>query len=104
MKMNERGSFQRWAAIAAIVSAPLALVSIIAPLLAIDWDMDVYADSLGLLRKGAPIIGALRLSLLLDLFGYYLLIAPVILIVGAWVKARAPLAARLFSGALIVYV
>jgi hypothetical protein len=104
--MEAKGSspFQRWAAIAAIVSAPLALASIIVPLPAVDWDMNVFSDPVGILRRGEQVVGPLRLSMLLDLFGYYLLIAPVILVMGAWVRARSPLGARLFTGALMVYV
>jgi hypothetical protein len=102
--MGTETSFQRWAAISAIVSAPLALASIVAPLPAVGWDMDVFSDPVSILRRGEQVVGALRMSLLLDLFGYYLLIAPVVLVLPAWAKRRGALATRLFAGALVVYV
>jgi hypothetical protein len=98
------GSFQRWAATAAIAAAPVALASIVWPLPVIDYDLGAFADPLGFLRLGEAGAQAMRTSLLLDLFGYYLLVAPLILVLEAWLRRRAPDWARLFAGCLLTYV
>jgi hypothetical protein len=101
----ERDRFQRWAAVAAIVSAPLALVSIFVALPAVNYDFTVLSDPIALLQRGglkmAPVM---RCSLVLDLLGYYLLIAPLALFLGLWLRVRHGAWARLFSGCLLVYV
>jgi hypothetical protein len=102
--MLSRDSYQRWAAIAAIVSAPVALASILSPLPALDYDLSAYAEPLGFLRLGEAGAAALRTSMLLDLLGYYLLIAPLVLVLEAWLRPRAGEWARLFAGCLIAYV
>jgi hypothetical protein len=102
--MRDRDSFQRWAAVAAIVSAPLALASIFLPLPAIDYDVAAFADPLSLLRRGAAAAGLMRASLLADMLGYYLLIAPLLMVLRTWLEPRASAWSRLYTGCLLVYV
>ncbi len=63
--MSSGTSFARYAALCAILSAPLALASVFAPLPAIDYDFDVFLDPTRILAKGGKLSGALRTSLLL---------------------------------------
>ncbi len=102
--MHRPDSFQRWAAVAAILSAPLAIGSLLATLPAIDYDFSTLSDPLRILRRGAAAAGWLRASMALDLFGYYLLIAPLVLVLQAWLQRRGPTWARLFAGCLLAYL
>jgi hypothetical protein len=102
--MRDHDSFQRWAAVAAIVSAPLALASILLPLPAIDYDVATFADPISVLRRGAAAAGLMRASLLADMLGYYLLIAPLVMVLRTWLEPRARTWTRLFTGCLLVYV
>ncbi len=102
--MNNDHSFEKWAGIAAVVSAPVALASIVAPLPVVNFDMSVFTEPAGVLQRGAQVAGWLRASLLLDFFGYYLLIAPLILVLRRQLKRQAPDWARLFASCLQLYV
>jgi hypothetical protein len=102
--MRDHDSFQRWAALAAIISMPVALASIFLPLPAIEYDVATFADPLSLLRRGAAAAGLMRASLLADMLGYYLLIAPLVMVLRTWLEPRARAWSRLFTGSLLVYV
>jgi hypothetical protein len=98
-------SFQRWAALAAVASAPVALASIFVGLPAVNYDFGALSHPLTLIeRGGAGVANALRWGAILDMFGYYLLIAPLALFLDAWLRVRHGLWARLFAGGLLAYV
>jgi hypothetical protein len=97
-------SFRVFAAVAAIVSVVPALASLLVAMPAVGWDMNTISDLMLFLRSGARGAAAGRASMVLDLFGYYLLIAPLVLYTGRALRARAPGWARLATGALAAYV
>jgi hypothetical protein len=96
--------FQWYAGVAAIVSAPLALASLIMPLAGVGWDMTAFDDPLLFLGSGGRGARLLRAGLLLDMLGYYLLIAPLLLVLGRWARGRGGDWARMFLGCLTAYV
>ena len=61
------------------VSAPLAIGSAVTGLAALSFNSAAMSDPTLLLRAGHDAAGLWRASLLLDLFGYYLLIVPLVL-------------------------
>jgi hypothetical protein len=97
-------SFRRFAGIVALLSAPLAVASLFAALPAVDYDFDTVTDLMLFLRTGAKGAAAGRWSMLLDMLGYYLLIAPAVICVGQSQVRRAPLWAGFFTRCVLTYV
>jgi hypothetical protein len=86
--MNESSSFQRLAAVLSIVSAILAFGSIGFQAVVLGVTTDPYSNPnsiLGIGASGAPLF---RWGLLLDMFGYYLLLAPLALLLWSRLKPK----------------
>jgi hypothetical protein len=91
--MNEHLSFQRFAALAAILSCPLALVSIVLSSVATDFNMEAsnnLAFWLPWLSIGTDGARLLRWGLILDMLSYYLPLLPVALFLWRWLRSRNP--------------
>jgi Domain of unknown function (DUF4386) len=89
--MNDHQSFQRFAALAAIISFPLALGSIVLSGMALDFNMiDAAANPALWLSVGADGASLLRWGMILDMFSYYLPLLPVALFLWRWLRARSP--------------
>ena len=73
-------SFPRMAAIAAMASLPLAAGNLIAMLATVHFNLNGMTDPLVLLHAGKAAAPLWRWSMVLDIFGYYLLIVPLILL------------------------
>lgn len=89
--MNDQSSFRRIAAITAILSAPLALGASAALVATIGgFDSEVAADPALLVTLGERDGGIVRVIEVIGLFGYYLLIVPLILYLREWLKEHSP--------------
>ena len=80
--MGDHQSFQRFAALAAIISFPLALVSIVLSIMATDLNMEASTNLafwLSWISIGADGARLLRWALILDMLSYYLPLLPVAL-------------------------
>jgi hypothetical protein len=86
--MNNEHSFQRLAAVAAIISAPLAFGSLVLSLAPVDFDFEVFSDLTSFISVGASGANQLRWSMMLDMLGYYLLLAPVAFVLWHWLKPK----------------
>ena len=95
--------FRRAAAIAAIVSAPLAMACALTGLAAVRFNFAAMDDPTLLLRAGPGAAGLWRMSLLLDLFGYYLLIVPLAFALRAAFRPRSGAWSDLFGFCLLAY-
>jgi hypothetical protein len=84
-------SFRRFSGLAAIVSAPLALASLVLPLAAVHGDFDALSDLTRSLRAGPSVVEPVRWSMWLDILGYYLLLMPATAELG---RLLAPRSAR----------
>ena len=84
------GSFGRMAAIAAMVSLPLAAGNLLTMLAAVHFDLSALSDPLVLLHQGATAARLWHWAMVLDILGYYLLIVPVILLLRSWLRAKSP--------------
>jgi hypothetical protein len=90
--MNDHQSFQRFAALAAIISSTLALgsiVHVVSGMAAIDFNTDV-TFWLSSLSTGADGARELRQGMILDMFSYYLPLLPVALFLWRWLGSRNP--------------
>ena len=96
-------SFARVAAIAAIVSAPLAAGNLAAMLAAVHFDISGITNPLVLLHAGRAAAPLWRWSMVLDIFGYYLLIVPLVLLLRTCLRYRGRGWADLFSFCLLAY-
>jgi hypothetical protein len=95
--------FRRAAAIIAIASFPLAIGSGVTGLAALSFNAAAMSDPTLLLRGGHGAAGLWRASLLFDLFGYYLLLVPLVLTLRAAFRPRAGTWSDLYGFCLLAY-
>jgi len=88
--MNDHQSFQRFAALAAIISFPLALGSIVLSGIPVNFSPDVATNPALWLSVGADGARLLRWGLILDMLSYYLPLLPVALFLWRWLRSRNP--------------
>jgi hypothetical protein len=86
--MNENASFQRLVAVTSIVSAVLAFGSIGFQAVILGVTADPYSNPNSILAIGANGAALFRWGLLLDMFGYYLLLAPLALLLWSRLKPK----------------
>jgi len=72
-----------------VLSGVIALACLIATLIAVDFNSDVLSDPLLILSSAGINVTAARWSMILDMFGYYLLLLPVIYLLNDWMKERS---------------
>lgn len=88
--MINDSSFRRITIASAIISLPLALAANVILMLAVKFDFELMADQAGLLTLGARAARTMRLGEMAGLFGYYLLLVPVVLYLGYRLRLRSP--------------
>ena len=91
--MNDHQSFQRFAALAAIISFPLTIGSIVLSGMALDFNMEASTNLafwLSWLSVWADGARLLRWGMILDMFSYYLPLLPVALFLWRWLRSRNP--------------
>lgn len=89
--MNNQTTFNRIAAITAILSAPVALSAWVLVALAVGSNSDAVSNLADVITLGAPAAGYFHLAwMVADTFGYSLLLAPSALYLWYWLKPRNP--------------
>jgi hypothetical protein len=101
--MIDDRSFPRMAAIAAIASLPVAAGNLIAMLATVHFNLNGMTNPLVLLHSGKTAAPLWRWSMVLDIFGYYLLIVPLILLLRSSLRSRSPQWIDLFALCLLAY-
>jgi hypothetical protein len=96
-------SFSRMAAIAAIVSLPLADGNLMGMLATVHFDAAGMTNPLVLLHAGTAAAPLWRWSMILDIFGYYLPIMPLILLLRGSLRHQSPNWIDLFAICLLAY-
>jgi hypothetical protein len=96
-------SFAQMAAVAGIVSLPLAVGNLLAMLAAVHFNLSGITDPLVLLRAGRTAAPLWRWSMVLDIAGYYLPIVPLILLLREYLRQRGPAWIDLFTLCLLAY-
>jgi hypothetical protein len=98
------GQMQQVAAVSALMAVPLALGSGLVLLAALSFDPRLMLDPASIITIGPAGATLLRWGLVLDVFGYYLLLAPVALHLYFWFKVRSPGLVALFTWCGLAYV
>src|SRR6266487_2777514 len=86
--MNNEASFQRLAAVTSILAALLAFGSIGLQAVVLGVNTDVFSNPDSILRIGANDANLFRWAMILDMFGYYLLLAPLALLLWSRLKPK----------------
>jgi hypothetical protein len=87
--MTESG-FRRFASVTAMLSVPAAIASIVVGLAAANFDFAVIDDPGIALTKGAAVAPLAHWAMILDLFGYYVLLLPCALVLWRDVRPQSP--------------
>ena len=102
--MNDTYSFQRFAAITAILSFFTAIASDVVQAIPVKFNSEFPIDPNIFLSVGANGADVLRWGLILDLFGYYLPLLPLVLLVQHWFKTENPLWVRFYTTCGLGYI
>ena len=102
--MNDHQSFQRFAALAAIISFPLTLGSIVLSGMALDFNMEASTNPALLLSVGADGASLSRWGMILDMFSYYLPFLPVALFLWRWLASKNPDWVRFYTFCGLGYI
>ena len=102
--MNDARVFQRLAAVSAILSMPLAWATIAVGLVAVNYNFDTFSDQHALLAIGASAAGLIRVSELLSMFGYYLLLTPLALCLWQALRSSSPQLSRFYTLCGLAYI
>ncbi|MDX1416684.1 MAG: DUF4386 family protein [Candidatus Promineifilaceae bacterium] len=95
--MNNETFFRRIAAISAIISAPLAVAGLVIVSLAVDFNFELMSDQAGLIALGAQSAEFFQVGEFLTVFGYHLLLIPVILYLWHWLRPHDPNLVNLYT-------
>ena len=88
--MNDQTSFRRIAAISAILSAPLALLSTFIAIAAVGFNFELLDEPVGLVKLGAGAAELFAWSWILAALGFYLLLIPAAIYLRYWLKSLEP--------------
>ncbi len=104
--MNNERSFQRLAAVTAILAAPLSTASLMLVLAPVNFNFEAFEKTDLFLSVGANAANVLRWSMILDMLGSYLLLAPAALFLWHWLKpkARAQVGLYTFCGLAFILI
>jgi len=95
--MNDQSTFQRLAAISAIVAAPVTLASTVVLLTAVGFDPEFMSDPARLITIGASASETFRWGSILELGAPTLLLVPAALYLWHWLKPWSPKLVGLYS-------
>lgn len=90
-------SFAKTAAFAAILSCPISLLSLCLVFGAFNWDFDVAFNPAKAIAYLPDPSQMLRYGWLLDILGYYLLLAPLAIYLEQWASTKSTLYSQLFT-------
>jgi hypothetical protein len=102
--MQNKSKFERISAIAAIVSAPLALGASIVLAQALQFNPELMSNPASLIALGPQVAATFRWAEFIGLFGYYLLLLPATIYLWYWLKKRDPGLVGLFSILGLAYI
>lgn len=95
--MNNQNAFSRIAAISAILSAPVALLSTFIAIYAVGFDFDLLDEPVGLIALGVRSAVLFRWSWILAAFGFYLLLVPAALYLQSWLNSQKSNLVRMYT-------
>ena len=95
--MNDTHSFQRFAAITAIVSFFTAMASNVLQAIPVNFNSEFPINPVMFLSVGNSGANFLRWGLILDMLGYYLPLLPIALFIQHWFKTKNPIWTRFYT-------
>jgi len=95
--MNSHQSFQRFAAMAGIVSFAFSLISNILQGIPVHFSSDMISNPTIILGIGAGGANLMRWGLILDMLGYYLPLLPIAVFIQYWFEAKKPIWVRFYT-------
>lgn len=95
--MADSRQFARFAAVLALIAAPLAWSSLVLGLAAAGWNGDALGDAAAILSLGPDAAPLLRLSYACSMFGSYLLLMPLALWLYTRLRAEHPNFSRWYT-------
>jgi hypothetical protein len=102
--MSGHQSFQRFAALAAIVSFLFAVISNVLQGIPVNFSSEVFTNPAFMLSVGPDGASLLRWGLILDMLGYYLPLLPVALFLQLWCGLRNPVWVQFFTVCGLGYI
>ncbi len=88
--MTGAQSFQRLAGLTAILASVLAVASLWVGLAGLDYELDAFSGAEAILGAGAAAANYIRWSQICNLFGNYLLLFPLALLLWRWLRPANP--------------
>jgi hypothetical protein len=95
--MKNENTFRQIASISAIVSAPLALLSVFIAVYAVGFNFELMDDPVGQITLGASVAELFRWGWIFATFGFYLLLVPAALYLWSWLKPKNPELIRMYT-------
>jgi hypothetical protein len=102
--MNNEASFQRLAAVTSILATVLAFGSIGVQAVVLGVTADPFSHPTSILGSGANGANLFRWGMILDMFGYYLLLAPLALLLWSILKPKGMNLITLFTFCGLAYM
>jgi hypothetical protein len=102
--MNDEIPFQRLTAITSLLAGVLALSSIVLLALAVGFNIDAFSNPHSMLVMSASSVSLFRWGMILDMFGYYLLLAPLALFLWSWLKNKGMNLVALYTLCGLAYI
>ena len=102
--MNNDASFQRLAAVTSILATLLAFGSIGVQALVLGVNTDPFSNPASILMTGANGANLLRWGMILDIFGYYLLLAPLALLLWSRLQPKGMNLVTLYTFCGLAYI
>lgn len=102
--MIPKPSFERFAAVTAIISFFTALISNVLQGIPVHFSPEVMNNPTLILSVGATGANLLRWGLILDMLGYYLPLLPIALFLQNWFRSKGPLWVRFYTTCGLGYI
>ncbi len=102
--MNNERSFQKLAGVTAIISAPLAMASIVMVLMPVNYNFEAFEKLNLFLSAGTNSAAILRWSMVLDVYGSYLLLTPAAFFLWHWLKLKGEIQAGFYTFCGLAYI
>jgi len=104
--MKNTHSFQRMAGVTLVAASVLAVASLFVGLVGVDYNFDAFSGAEAILAAGAEAADYIRWSLILNLFGNYLLLTPAALLLWYWLRPHSPAFADFYTlgGLLFIFI
>lgn len=97
--------YPRWVAVITWIGVAMSFACLYLGLKTVDFDLDAMTDPLNQLKRATPEKADLiEWSMLCDIFGFYLLMVPVVIYVWYWLRERNPFLMAVATVCMLFYI